>query len=87
MRRFAVVAAHATIFPAVEIGESALVGAMTLVRHDVPPNAIVVGVPGKVVGTTEDIVCREGKLDRVYPWWTHFRRGFPEGVLPDPDDA
>lgn len=87
IRRFAVVATHTTVFPAVEIGEGALVGAMTLVRQDVPPNAIVIGAPGKQVGTTADVVCREGRLERVYPWWTHFRRGYPEGVLPDPDSA
>lgn len=82
IRRFAVIAARATIMPAVEIGEGALVGAMTLVRSDVPPGAVVVGVPGKIVGTTAEIACRDGRLDQVYPWWTHFRRGYPDGVLP-----
>ena len=86
VRRFAVVATHTTIFPAVEIGEGALVGAMTLVRKDVPAHSIVVGVPGKVVGSTADVVCHDGRLDRVYPWWTHFRRGYPEGVLPPVDE-
>ena len=75
----------ATVFPAVEIGEGALVGAMTLVREDVPRDSVVVGVPGRVIGPTSDVACREGKLDRVYPWWTHFRRGYPEGVLPASD--
>jgi acetyltransferase-like isoleucine patch superfamily enzyme len=85
IRKFAVVGAQSTVYPAVEIGEGAVVGAMTLVRHDVPPDAVVVGVPGKVVGTTADVVCHAGRLDRVYPWWRHFRRGYPEGVLPDPE--
>lgn len=83
IRRAAVVAAHATIMPGLEIGEGALVGAKTLVRSDVPPRAVVVGVPGRVVGKTDDITCKHGRLDRVYPWWTHFRRGYPEGALPD----
>ncbi|HUF01837.1 MAG TPA: acyltransferase, partial [Gaiellaceae bacterium] len=82
IRRYAVISANATVFPGVEVGEGALVGAMALVRHDVPAHSVVVGVPGKVVGSTADVVCREGKLERVYPWWTHFRRGYPEGVLP-----
>jgi acetyltransferase-like isoleucine patch superfamily enzyme len=85
IRRFAAVGAQSTVYPAVDVGEGAVVGAMTLVRHDVPPNALVVGVPGKVVGTTADVVCHDGRLDRVYPWWRHFRRGYPEGVLPEPD--
>jgi acetyltransferase-like isoleucine patch superfamily enzyme len=84
IRKFAVVGARSTVYPAVEVGEGALVGAMTLVRHDVPPDAVVTGVPARVVGTTADVVCHEGRLDRVYPWWRHFRRGYPEGALPDP---
>jgi acetyltransferase-like isoleucine patch superfamily enzyme len=82
IRRFAVVGTGATVFPAVEVGEGALVGAMTLVREDVPRESVVVGVPGRVIGPTSGVACREGLLDRVYPWWTHFRRGYPEGVLP-----
>jgi acetyltransferase-like isoleucine patch superfamily enzyme len=85
IRRFAVVSAGATIFPAVEIGEGALVGAMALVRHDVPPHSVVVGIPGETRGSTADIACHDGQLDRVYPWWTHFRRGYPQGVLPAAD--
>jgi hypothetical protein len=49
----------------------------------VPPGALVVGMPAKAVGPAADVVCREGKLDHVYPWWRHFRRGYPSGVLPD----
>jgi len=86
IRRFAVLCARAVVFPGVAIGEEAIVGAMALVREDVPARTVVVGVPAKPIGTTADVVCREGKLERIYPWWTHFRRGFPEGVLPDPCD-
>jgi acetyltransferase-like isoleucine patch superfamily enzyme len=85
IRRYAVISAHATIMPGLEIGEQALVGAKALVRADVPPKAVVVGVPARIVGSTDDVVCRHGRLDRVYPWWTHFRRGYPDGVLPDAD--
>jgi acetyltransferase-like isoleucine patch superfamily enzyme len=83
--RFAVIGAGATVFPAVEIGEGAVVGAMTLVRADVPPRSVAVGIPGEVRGSAADVVCGEGRLEQVYPWWTHFRRGYPEGVLPPPD--
>lgn len=83
IRRYAVVSAGATVFPGVEIGEGALVGAMSLVRGDVEPHTVVVGVPARVLGPTSDVTCDDGNLERVYPWWTHFRRGFPDGVLPD----
>jgi acetyltransferase-like isoleucine patch superfamily enzyme len=85
LRTFSIVGASSTIFPGVEIGAGALVGAGSVVRNDVSPDAVVVGVPAKVVGTTADIVCREGRLERVYPWWRHFRRGYPEGALPPAD--
>jgi acetyltransferase-like isoleucine patch superfamily enzyme len=83
IRRFAAVGAGSMIFPAVEIGEGAVVGAMSLVHSDVPPGALAVGVPAKVVGAAAEVVCRDGRLDEVYPWWHHFRRGYPSGVLPD----
>lgn len=85
IRRAAVVGAQSIIYPAVEIGERAVVGAMSLVRSDVPPDSVAVGTPARIVGAAADVVCHEGRLDRVYPWWSHFRRGYPEGVLPDAD--
>jgi acetyltransferase-like isoleucine patch superfamily enzyme len=83
IRRFAVVSAGATVFPAVDVGEGAVVGAMALVRDDVEPRTVVVGVPARVLGPTSDVTCSEGRLDSVYPWWSHFRRGYPAGTLPD----
>jgi acetyltransferase-like isoleucine patch superfamily enzyme len=82
LRRFAVIGASSTIFPGVEVGEGALVGAMSLVRRDVPAHAVVAGVPAKELGPTSELVCHEGRVEQLYPWWTHFRRGYPDGVLP-----
>lgn len=39
----------ATVLPGVTIGDGAVVGAQALVTKDVPPRAIVVGVPARVV--------------------------------------
>ena len=85
IRRGAVVGAAATIFPAVEVGEGALVAAGSVVRADVRPHTVVAGVPARQVASTADVRCRHGRLDVVYPWWNHFRRGYPEGVLPPPE--
>ena len=52
-------------------------------REDVPPSTVVVGVPAREIGATSDVVCRHGRLEQLYPWWLHFRRGYPDGVLPD----
>lgn len=85
LRTMSVIGAASTILAGVEVGRGALVGAASLVRSDVPPDTVVVGVPARAVGATADVTCREGQLERVYPWWRHFRRGYPEGVLPPVD--
>jgi acetyltransferase-like isoleucine patch superfamily enzyme len=50
VRRRASVGANATVLPGVTIGANAMVGAGAVVTHDVPPNAIVVGNPSRIVG-------------------------------------
>ena len=50
--RRASIGSNATILPNLTIGEGALVGAGSVVTRDVPPFAIVVGSPGRVVGDT-----------------------------------
>ena len=50
VRRGATIGANATILPGVTIHEYAFVGAASLVRSDVPPHALVVGVPARQVG-------------------------------------
>lgn len=44
------IGANATILPGVTVGQSAMVGAGSVVTHDIPPNAVVVGNPGRVIG-------------------------------------
>jgi len=47
------IGARAIILPGVTIGDGAIIGAGALVRSDVPPFAIAVGVPARVVGQRE----------------------------------
>lgn len=86
IRRFAVVATSSLVMPGVEVGEHALVGAMSLVTRDVPRETVVVGSPATPRGSVRDVQCKHGALEAVYPWPVQFRRGYPEGVLPDLDD-
>ena len=44
------IGANATILPGITIGESAMVGAGAVVTKSVPPFAIVVGSPARIVG-------------------------------------
>ncbi len=47
------VGAGATILPGVTIGENAVVGAGSVVTHNVPANSVVVGNPAKVIRTLD----------------------------------
>jgi len=49
VKRGASVGSNATILCGVTIGEGAIVGAGSVVTHDVPPRAIVVGNPARVL--------------------------------------
>ena len=49
VRRGASVGANATVLPGVTVGEHAMVGAGAVVTADVPPRAVVVGNPARVV--------------------------------------
>jgi UDP-2-acetamido-3-amino-2,3-dideoxy-glucuronate N-acetyltransferase len=47
------IGANATILPGIRIGRNAMIGAGAVITRNVPPNAIVVGNPGKIVGYAE----------------------------------
>lgn len=43
------IGAHAIILPGVTIGDNAIVAAGAVITHDVPPNAVVGGVPAEII--------------------------------------
>ena len=55
IKRRAKIGANATLLPGIVVGENALVGAGAVVVEDVPPNAVVVGNPARVINTIAGI--------------------------------
>jgi len=53
VKKNASIGANATILPGLTIGENAMIGAGSVVVESVPPNAIVVGNPAKIVGQAD----------------------------------
>jgi UDP-2-acetamido-3-amino-2,3-dideoxy-glucuronate N-acetyltransferase len=53
LRRACRIGAGALLLPGVEIGEEAVVAGGAVVRHDVPPRRIAMGVPARLVGEVE----------------------------------
>ncbi|OQA34068.1 MAG: dTDP-3-amino-3,6-dideoxy-alpha-D-galactopyranose 3-N-acetyltransferase [Betaproteobacteria bacterium ADurb.Bin341] len=53
IRRGASIGANATILPGLEIGTGAMIGAGAVITRSVPPNAIAVGNPARIIGYVE----------------------------------
>ena len=66
IKRGAQIGVNVTILPFVTIGEHALIGAGSVVTKDVPPGAVLIGNPAKVVGWIGDLVCKTGLISRPY---------------------
>lgn len=66
IKRGAKVGANATLTPDITIGEMALVGAGSVVVEDVPPRAVVVGNPARVIRQIEQLECPYGLMEHPY---------------------
>jgi len=66
---------HATLLSGAVVGEGCLIAAGALVKEDqvVPPRSIVVGVPGKVIGQTDDAFLKQS-VDRALRYHATARR-------------
>lgn len=55
------IGANTTILPGVEIGDGAIVSAMSLVNRDIPPGVFAGGNPVKIIFTKEEMEERNAK--------------------------
>lgn len=55
IRKGAKIGANVTLLPGVVVGENALVGAGSVVVNDVPPGAVVVGNPARVIRQVSEL--------------------------------
>lgn len=61
------IGANATILPGITIGQRAMIGAGAVVTSDVPPNAIVIGNPARIVGYVDTPPGTESALLQDQP--------------------
>lgn len=61
IRKGAIIGANATILPGIHIGVGALIGAGSVVTHDVPDRTIVAGNPARPKGSVEDLRYEDGQ--------------------------
>ena len=66
LKRGAKIGANTTLLPDITIGEMALVGAGSVVGINVPPRAVAVGNPAKVVKTIDELTCPYELIDAPY---------------------
>lgn len=52
---------NAMIMPGVKIGTNCIIGCCAVVTHDIPDNSVAVGIPAKVIETTEEYYKKHKK--------------------------
>ncbi len=60
------IGANSTILPGVVIGAGAVVGAGSVVTKEVPPGAVVVGNPARVIKGVDELSCQTGIFPSAY---------------------
>ena len=77
IRKYAQIGAGSLLYPGVEIGENAIIGANTMVKRDVKPERVISGIPGRDICSIRDIKDEHGNT--IYPWKDHIKnyKGYP----------
>lgn len=68
VRTLAKVGANTTLLPGVVIGRGSLIGAGSVVVHNVPDDVVAAGNPAKVIKRIDELKCHPGFYERPYVW-------------------
>lgn len=71
------IGANTTILPGVTIGDYAVVGAGSIVTHDVPAKTVVAGVPAKEICSVDEYVARfQSQMDEANTFGDEYRMSY-----------
>ena len=74
VRTMAKIGANTTLLPGVVIGRGSLIGAGSVVVHDVPDEVVAAGNPAKVIKRIDELKCHPGFYERPYEWEPYRKR-------------
>ncbi len=66
IKRGARIGVNVTLLPHITIGEGALIGAGSVVTHDIPPLAVAYGNPARPVGVVDELPCTFRFVEHAY---------------------
>lgn len=71
------IGANTTILPGVTIGDYAVIGAGSIVTHDVPARTVAVGVPAKEICSVDEYIERlQLQMDKTNTFGDEYRMGY-----------
>ena len=71
------IGANTTILPGVTIGDYAVIGAGSIVTHDVPAKIVVAGIPAKEICGVDEYVARfQSQMDETNTFGDEYRMGY-----------